>query len=431
MIERYSRPEMAAIWSETGKFDAWLRVEVAVCEAWADEGAIPAEALPAIRRARYDLARMRELEAESGHDVIAFLRSLAESIGDEARYIHLGLTSSDVVDTALALQLAQAGTLLLRGVDALEAVVTSAALAHRHTVTIGRTHGIHAEPTTFGFKLLVWVDALRHARTRLSAACEDLRVGKLAGAVGTHANVPPSVEENALARLALRPAPVGTQVIGRDLHAHFLCCLAVLAASMETMATEIRHLQRTEVREAAEPFGEGQQGSSAMPHKRNPILSERICGLARLVRGYAQTGLENVALWHERDISHSSAERVILPDACLAVDYMLGLLHEVIVGLQVDAARMRHNLESTGGLIFSQRVLLALVEHGMSRQDAYKLVQRYALQAWDDERSFKELLSADPVVTAHLDEHTFEELFDLTYHLRHIDEAYRRLGLSV
>jgi adenylosuccinate lyase len=430
VIERYSRPEMAAIWSETGKFDQWLRVEIAVCEAWATQGAIPPEALPEIRRARYDLERMRAIEEETGHDVIAFLRSLGESIGEESRFIHLGLTSSDIVDTALALQITQAGELLLSGIDHLEAAITAQALAHRDTVTIGRTHGIHAEPTTFGFKLLVWVDALRHARRRLAAAGDELRVGKLAGAVGTHANIPPVVEEEALARVGLRPVAVGTQVIGRDRHANFLAVLAVLASSLENMATEIRHLQRTEVREAAEPFSEGQQGSSAMPHKRNPILSERISGLARLVRGYAQTGLENVTLWHERDISHSSAERVIFPDACLAVDYMLDVLHGVIAGLQVDGARMRRNLEASGGLIFSQRVLLALIEHGMGRQDAYKIVQRHALRAWDEERSFRDLLSADPAITVHLDEQVLNELFDLRYHLEHVDEAYRRLGLS-
>jgi len=431
MIDRYSRPEMAAIWSEQAKFDQWLRVEVAVCEAWAARGAIPPEALPEIRRARLDLARMHVIEQETGHDVIAFLRALGESIGEESRFIHLGLTSSDVVDTALALQLVQAGELLVQGVDRLEAAVTAQALAHRTTLTIGRTHGMHAEPTTFGFKLLVWVDALRHARRRLLAALEELRVGKLAGAVGTHANIPPGVEVDALARLGLQPVAVGTQVIGRDRHANFLGVLAVLASSLEGFATEIRHLQRTEVREAAEPFGEGQQGSSAMPHKRNPILCERISGLARLVRGYAQTALENVTLWHERDISHSSAERVIFPDACLVEDYMLDVLQGVVAGLQVNAARMQHNLEASGGLIFSQRVLLALVEHGMGRQEAYKIVQRHALRAWDEERSFRALLSADPAITARLDDQTLDDLFDVRYHLQHIDEGYRRLGLPV
>ncbi len=429
MIERYSRPEMAAIWSEQAKYDQWLRVEIAVCEAWAEQGAIPEEALPEIRRARLDLARMHTIEQETGHDVIAFLRAVGESIGDEARFIHLGLTSSDVVDTALALQIVQAGELLARDIDALEEAITTQALAHRRTVMIGRTHGIHAEPTTFGFKLLVWVDALRNARQRLSAAIDELRVGKLAGAVGTHANVPPSVEEQALAALGLRTLPVGTQIVGRDRHANFLCVLAVLASALDNMATEIRHLQRTEVREAAEPFAEGQQGSSAMPHKRNPILCERVSGMARLVRGYALTALENVTLWHERDISHSSAERVIFPDVCLVTDYMLDVLRGVISALRVDAERMRHNLNSSGGLIFSQRVLLALIEHGVSRQEAYKLVQRHALRAWDEELSFRQLLRDDPEITEHLDEPELDALFDVQYHLEHIDEAYRRLGL--
>jgi adenylosuccinate lyase len=431
VIERYSRPEMAAVWSEQGKLEQWLRVEIAVCEAWANQGAIPSEALPEIRRAHFDLDRMHVIEQETGHDVIAFLRTLGESIGAESRFIHLGLTSSDVVDTALALQIVRAGELLLRGIDRLEGAVTAQALAHRRTVTIGRTHGIHAEPTTFGFKLLVWVDALRQARQRLMAAIEELRVGKLAGAVGTHANVPPVVEEEALARLGLRPLAVGTQVIGRDRHANFIAVLAVLASSLDSFATEIRHLQRTEVREAAEPFGEGQQGSSAMPHKRNPILCERVGGMARLVRGYAQTALENVTLWHERDISHSSAERVIFPDACLVVDYMLDVMHGVVAGLQVDAERMRRNLEASGGLIFSQRVLLALIERGMGRQDAYKIVQGHALRAWDDERNFQELLGADPAITAHLDKQALSELFDVGYHLQYIDEAYKRLDLPV
>ena len=429
MIERYSRPEMAAVWSEQARFDAWLRVEVAVSEAWAAQGAVPAEALPAIRAARYDLARMRAIEAEVGHDVIAFLRSLSESIGDEARFIHLGLTSTDVVDTAQALQIGQAGALLLEGCARLEETLTMQAQAHRTTLTIGRTHGMHAEPTTFGFKLLVWIDALRRSRRWLGEALEDLRVGKLAGAVGTHANLPPDVEEDALGRLGLRTLPVGTQVIGRDLHAHLLSQLAVLAATLETYATEIRHLQRTEVREVAEPFGEGQQGSSAMPHKRNPILSERVCGLARVVRGYAQTALEDVALWHERDISHSSAERVILPDAFLLVDYMLRLSIEIIGGLQVDVGRMRRNLEASGGLVFSQRVLLALVERGMDRQQAYKIVQGHALRAWNEDLNFRALLEADPAVTSRLDPDTLDDLFDLSYHLAHINEAYRRMGL--
>jgi len=421
---------MARLWSMEHKIELWLRVEVAVCEAWAARGAIPAEALPEIRRATVDIPRMLEIEQETQHDVIAFLRALAESIGPESRFVHLGLTSSDVVDTALSLQLVEAIDLLQRDTDLLEAALTTLALEHKDTVTIGRTHGIHAEPTTFGLKVAVWVDEARRARRRLRFAREELAVGKLAGAVGTHANVPPAVEEDACRRLGLAPVAAGTQVIQRDRHATFVAILGVIAASLEKMATEIRHLQRTEVREAAEPFAEGQQGSSAMPHKRNPILCERVTGLARLVRGYVTPALENVALWHERDISHSSAERVLLPDACLALDYATDLLTGVLRDLQVDAARMRANVDLTGGLIFSQRALLLLVEAGMVRQDAYKIVQEAAMRAWSDGLSFRDLLAADPRVTSAMSPAQFNAMFDLSYHLRHVDTAYERLGLA-
>ena len=430
MIDRYSRPEMARLWSQEHKIALWLRVEVAVCEAWVAHGEIPAEALPEIRRASVDLARMAEIERETEHDVIAFLRALAESIGPESRFVHLGLTSSDVVDTALALQVVDAIDLLERDVDALEAALTALALAHRDTVTIGRTHGIHAEPTTFGLKVAVWVDEARRARRRLRFAREELAVGKLAGAVGTHANVPPEVEEDACRRLGLATVAAGTQVIQRDRHATFMAMLGVIAASLEKMATEVRHLQRTEVREAEEPFRAGQQGSSAMPHKRNPILCERICGLARLVRGYVTPALENVALWHERDISHSSAERVILPDACLALDYALDLMTRVLSGLHVDRERMRANVDLTGGLIFSQRALLALIEAGMGRQEAYKVVQELAMRAWSQGDSFRALLAADPRVSAVLSPAQLDQLFDLSYHLQHVGTSYKRLGLT-
>ena len=429
MIERYSRPEMARVWSAEHKIDLWLRVEIAVCEAWAAHGEIPTEALPEIRRARVDLQRMAEIERETEHDVIAFLRALAESIGPQSRFVHLGLTSSDVVDTALALQIVEALDLLERDVEALEGVLTELALAHRDTVMIGRTHGIHAEPTTFGLKVAVWVDEVRRARRRLRFVRQELAVGKLAGAVGTHANVPPAVEEDACRRLGLEPVAAGTQVIQRDRHATFMAMLGVIAASLEKMATEVRHLQRTEVRELEEPFRAGQQGSSAMPHKRNPVLSERVCGLARLVRGYVTPALENVALWHERDISHSSAERVILPDACLALDYALDLCTGVLRGLRVDAGRMRANVELTGGLIFSQQVLLALVEAGMGRQEAYKVVQEAAMRAWAEGISFRALLASDPRVTAALSPAQLDGLFDLSYHLQYVDTAYKRLAL--
>ncbi len=431
MIERYTRPEMARVWAARRKIDLWLRVEVAVCEAWADHGDIPADALPEIRRATVDIARMDEIERETGHDVIAFLRAMAETIGPESRFVHLGLTSSDVVDTAFALQIVDAIDVLQEGVDRLESVLSRLAVEHHDTVTIGRTHGIHAEPTTFGLKIAVWVDQARRSRRRLAFARDELAVGKLAGAVGTHANVPPEVEEDACRLLGLTPVAAGTQVIQRDRHAVFMSMLAVVAATLEQIAVEIRHLQRTEVREAAEPFGEGQQGSSAMPHKRNPILSERITGLARLVRGYTVPALENVALWHERDISHSSVERVIVPDACLALDYALDLTSGVLEGLQVDRERMRANVDLTGGLIFSQRALLALIDAGMARQDAYKIVQESAMQAWRDGESFRTLLAANPAVTAVLSAAQLDDLFDLSYHLVHADTAYKRLGLSM
>ena len=383
MIEKYTRPEMGAIWSEGHKIALWLRVEVAVCEAWVDEGSIPAEALPAIRAATVDLERMREIERETEHDVIAFLRAAAESSGPEAgRFIHLGLTSSDVIDTALSLQVLEAIDLLLGDIDALRGAVGKLALAHKDTVQVGRTHGIHAEPTTFGLKLAGWYDELGRARRRLEASRADMAVGKISGAVGTHANVPPRVEERVCSLLGLAPDPVSTQIVPRDRHAAFVATLATIASSLDKFATEIRHLQRTEVREVAEPFGAGQQGSSAMPHKRNPVLTERVSGLARVLRGHAVAALETVPLWHERDISNSSVERIVFPDACIALDYMLALMERVIAGLDVYPERMRRNLEATGGLVYSQRVLLALVEAGLDRQAAYKIVQRAAMRAW-------------------------------------------------
>ncbi|HEX6122681.1 MAG TPA: adenylosuccinate lyase [Ktedonobacterales bacterium] len=432
MIERYTRPEMARVWSEENKLDTWLRVELLVCEGWAREGAIPAEAMEKIRGATYDLARARELEREIHHDVIAFLRSVQERLGPEGRYLHLGLTSSDMLDTALAVQLLQAGALLREALAMLHETVSQAAVRYRATLMVGRTHGIHAEPTTFGFKLAMWVDELRRAQARLATALDDVAVGAISGAVGTHATVPPSVEEYVCAELGLRPAPVSTQIIQRDRHAHFVTTLALIGASLEKMAQEIRHLQRTELGEAFEPFGAQQQGSSAMPHKRNPEKAERVCGLARLLRGYAVTALENVALWHERDISHSSAERVILPDACAALHYMLWLFNEVMAGLEVDAARMRANLALTRGLIYSSRILLALVERGMDRQTAYKLVQRHAQKVWRDEDAGAGLLAmlkADPEVMAHISGPALDTLADPQAYLAHIDVAFARLKL--
>ena len=378
MIERYTRPEMGAIWSERQRIDAWLAVEKAVCEAWHRRGRIPDSAMPAIRAASCDLERMRQIEQEVDHDVIAFLRATGESMGPDARFVHVGLTSSDVVDTALALQATAATDLLLAGLNGLITVVGRQAVAFRETLMIGRTHGMHAEPTTFGHKLAVWYDELRRQQRRLMIAREDIAVGKISGAVGTHAHVPPDLEEEVCRALGLGVAPASTQIIQRDRHAFLLAVIAGIGGTLEKFATEIRHLQRTEVGEVEEPFDPGNQGSSAMPHKRNPHASERIAGLARLLRGYATTAAENNALWHERDISHSSTERVIMPDAFIVLDFMLHEMTEILDRMVVHADRMLENLKLTRGLIYSQPVLLALVDAGMDRQQAYKLVQGHA-----------------------------------------------------
>ena len=378
----------------------WLKVEIAVCEAWAELGAIPREAIPKIKLARLNLKRMDEILKETHHDVTAFLGAVAESVGAESRFIHLGLTSSDVMDTALSLQLIEAAELLSQDIKELISVLAQKAIAHKYTIMIGRTHGVHAEPISFGFKLALWVEEMRRNLQRLSEAKKAIAVGKISGAVGTYATLSPELEEKACARLGLAPAPISSQVLQRDRHAQFVTTLAIIASSLEKFATEIRGLQRTETREVEEPFAAGQTGSSAMPHKRNPELCERICGLARLVRGYSLTAMENIALWHERDISHSSTERIILPDSCLVVDYTLGIFTSVMQGLQVYPQNMKRNLKSTKGLIFSQRVMLALINKGLSRQKAYELVQRNAMTAWKKNRSFLNLLKADPEVTA-------------------------------
>src|SRR5216684_1074263 len=409
MIERYSLPEMAAIWSATHKTDLWLQVELLVCEGWAREGIIPVEALEKIRAARYNVQRMHEIEQETHHDIISFLRSIEEQLGPEGRFIHMGLTSSDVLDTGLAIQLKEAGELLIKSISELLETVTQAAKRYKYTLMVGRTHGIHAEPITFGLKLALWVDELRRGQQRLSAALEQVTVGKISGAVGTHATVPPQIEEFVCEQLGLSVAPASSQIVQRDSHANFITVLALIGSSLEKMAQEIRHLQRTEVGEAFEPFGSGQQGSSAMPHKRNPELCERVCGLARVLRGFAVTAMENIALWHERDISHSSAERIILPDACTLIHYMLRIFTTVMRGLEVDEERMKVNLNMTGGLVFSQRILLALIDKGVGRQEAYQMAQRNAKKVWDmsskgsiDGQAFMEALSSDTEVTAYL-----------------------------
>jgi adenylosuccinate lyase len=430
MIERYSRPQMKKIWSEESKFHKWLQVEIAACEAWAEIGAIPKEAVPKIKKARFSLERIAEILKVTHHDVTAFLQAVSESLGEESRFIHLGLTSSDIMDTALSLQLKEASNLLAQDVAELTTVLEDKAIEHKHTVMIGRTHGIHAEPITFGLKLALWVQEMKRNAARLAEAEKAISVGKISGAVGTYATVPPEVEDRACAKLGLVPAPISSQIIQRDRHAQFVTTLAIIASSLEKFATEIRSLQRTEVLEAEEPFSAGQTGSSAMPHKRNPELCERVCGLARLVRGYALTSMENIALWHERDISHSSNERITLPDSCLVLDYILNIFTSIMKGLKVYPENMRRNLELTQGLVFSQRVLIALIDKGLSRQKAYELVQRNAMKAWKQRTSFLDLLKTDREVIAHLPGKELKSIFDYNYFIKHVDKVFQRLGLT-
>jgi adenylosuccinate lyase len=430
MIERYSRPQMKRIWSEENKFNKWLEVEIAACDAWAELGTVPREAIPKIKLAKCNLKRMEEILKETHHDMTAFLGSVAESLGDESRFVHLGLTSSDVIDTALSLQMVEASELLNQDIKNLISVLAQKAIEHKYTVMIGRTHGVHAEPITFGLKLALWIAEMRRNLQRLAEAKRAITVGKISGAVGTYATVPPEVEEKVCVKLKLAPAPVSSQILQRDRHAQFVTTLAIISCSLEKFATEIRALQKTETREIEEPFAAGQTGSSAMPHKRNPELCERICGLARLVRAYALTSMENIALWHERDISHSSTERIILPDACLLVDYCLSLFTSVISGLHIYPKKMKQNIGLTKGLIFSQRVMLALINKGLSRQKAYELVQRNAMRVWQQNKNFLTLLKADPQVTATLPPAELELLFDEHYYLSHIDDTFQRLGLT-
>lgn len=417
---------MGGVWSDAAKVQRWLAVEIAVSEAWAARGRIPDEAMEDIRTARCDLQRMKQIEQETDHDVIAFLRAVGESVGPSARFIHLGLTSSDVVDSGLALQARDAGSLLLRELDALIGVVGTRAVEHKRTLTVGRSHGMHAEPTTFGLKITVWYDELRRHRERLCLAVEHIAVGKISGAVGTHAHVPPDLEEAVCEELGLAVELASNQVVQRDRHAFFISVLSGIGATLEKISIEIRHLQRSEVGEAEEFFGEGNQGSSAMPHKRNPHASERITGLSRLLRGYATTAFENVALWHERDISHSSAERVIFPDACIVLDFMVGETRDLLEHLVVYPERMEANLALTQGLIYSQRVLLALIDAGMGRQEAYKLVQRHAYAPG----SFREAIAADPAVIDLLPRGALDNLFDPWQQLQHLDASFERLGLQ-
>jgi adenylosuccinate lyase len=430
MIERYSRPEMARLWSQDAKYEAWLKVELAVCEVYAKRGVIPSDALGRIRAtARVDAARIDEIEAKTRHDVIAFLTNLEESIGADSRYVHLGMTSSDVLDTALALQLQQACEVLLGDLERFRRALRALALAHKDTLCVGRSHGIHAEPMVFGLKPALWYAEAGRNIERLKRGKEAVRVGKISGAIGTFAHIDPDVEEEACRLLGLEPDPISTQVVQRDRHAELCAVLAIVAASLEKVAVEIRSLQRTEILEVEEPFAEGQKGSSSMPHKRNPVGSENVSGLARLVRTNALAALENVALWHERDISHSSVERVILPDSTILVDYMLHRMTGIIDGLQVYPERMKENMERSYGLMFSQRVLLKLADTGLPRQHAHDIVQRNAMRAWRERTGFKELLEADPEVTARLQPTALTACFDPSWYLRNVDTIYRRAGL--
>lgn len=428
MINRYTLPEMGTLWSEQNKFQKWLDVEIAVCEVHAEMGVIPSEALEQIKtRATFTPQRIKEIEKTTDHDVIAFTTNLAESIGEAARFVHYGLTSSDVVDTANALLLRDACDLLLEKIETLLAVLKRRAFEFKSTPQIGRTHGIHAEPTSFGLTFALWYDEMRRNRRRLEAARAQIIVGKISGAVGTFAHLDPIVEEKVCARLGLKPALVSTQIIQRDRYAEYLSTLAIIASSLEKFALQVRHWQRTEVREAQEHFRVGQKGSSAMPHKRNPILSERICGLARTVRANCIVGLENVALWHERDISHSSAERIVLPDSSATLDYMLHKTASLIDSLIVYPVRMLENLNATRGLVFSGQLLLALTQSGVSRETAYEWVQRNALKAWDDGEDFQPLVSEDPDIQKHLSIEQIKSVFSLETHLRNVDTVFKRV----
>ena len=432
MIKRYTYPEMGKIWSQENRYQKWLDVELAVCEVQAERGVIPHEAWDEIKsKADFDSRRIDEIEATVKHDVIAFLTSVAEKVGPASRYIHLGMTSSDVLDTATSLQLKEAGELLIKDMKQLREVLGRRAVEFKDTVCIGRSHGVHAEPTTFGLKLALWYDESRRNIHRLEEAVKTISVGKISGAVGTFAHLDPEVEERVCEKLGLKPAPISTQVVQRDRHAFYLVTLAVIAASLEKIAVEIRHLQRTEVLEAEEFFSKGQKGSSAMPHKRNPITCERIAGLARVVRSNAMAGLENVALWHERDISHSSVERVILPDSTILLDYMLRKTTDLIDKLLVYPDKMKANLNLTNGLIFSQTLMLALVRKGLTREEAYKVVQNKAMECWKSNQRFIDAVKKDNDIRKILSQKEIEDCFDLNVHLRNVNRIFQRVGLSV
>ncbi len=431
MIPRYTRPEMGHIWSDENRFRVWLDIEILACEAQSQLGIVPAESVAVIReKASFDVKRILEIEEEVKHDVIAFLTNVAEYVGPDSRFIHLGMTSSDILDTALAVQMKQSGELLLKGLGQLGEVLRKRAKEFKHTVMIGRTHGIHAEPVTFGLKLALWKAENDRNIARLQRAVETISVGQVSGAVGTYQHLDPSVEAHVCAKLGLQPAPVSTQVLQRDRHAEFMATIAVIGSSLEKFATEIRHLQKTEVLEAEEFFSKGQKGSSAMPHKRNPITCERVAGLARVLRGNAMAAMENVALWHERDITHSSVERVIIPDSCILLDYMTAKFTDVMEHLLVYPENMKKNLDTTHGLVFSQEVLLALTKKGLKREDAYRIVQEQAMKVWEEGTSFRELLGRSKQVTDLLSAKELDALFDPARSLKHLDTIFKRVGIE-
>ena len=430
MIERYTRPEMGAIWTEENRFKAWLEVEILACEAWSELGAIPKEDVKALREnATFDVNRIKEIEEETRHDVVAFTRAVSETLGEERKWVHYGLTSTDVVDTALSYLLKQANDILLADVERFITILEEKAKAHKYTVMMGRTHGVHAEPTTFGLKLALWVEEMKRNLERLKAAAKNVEFGKISGAVGTYANIDPFVEQYVCEKLGISAAPISTQTLQRDRHAQYMSTLALIATSIEKFATEIRGLQKSETREVEEFFAKGQKGSSAMPHKRNPIGSENMTGLARVIRGHMMTAYENVTLWHERDISHSSAERIILPDATILLNYMLNRFGNIVKNLTVFPENMKRNMERTYGLIYSQRVLLALIDKGLSREKAYDTVQPKAMEAWEKQVQFRELLEEDEVITSYLSKEELDDCFDYNYHLKNVDVIFERLGL--
>ncbi len=431
MIDRYTKPEMAEIWSEKNRFKIWLKIELLACEAWNRIGDIPDKSLQTIKeKAGFDIQEIKKSEETNQHEMIAFLESVQKKVGPESRYIHFGLTSSDVMDTALAVQLKESGELILKELSQLTKTVKEKTIQYQGIPCVARTHGIHAEPTTFGLKLLVWLAELERSQARIEQGIHEIAAGKISGAVGTYANLHPDVETYVCKSLGLTPEPAATQIVQRDRHAYFLSSLALLGSSLEKMGMEIRNLQRTEIGEVEEPFGKGQKGSSAMPHKKNPVLSERICGLARLLRGYALTGYENVALWHERDISHSSVERVSLTDSCILIHYMLVMFSKIIQGMRVYPERMKENLERNGGIIYSGRLLLKLIEQGMLRQDAYELVQSLALKAIEEKKSFQELVQGSQAIKEKINSSDLGEIFNPTWFLRYEGNIYERFGLK-